>query len=178
MVTAPPPAPRSPGTGRPRSEGATGPWWRWLVFGLCFGLGYGLTQRLTRMGSAAAATGTVPSFSAQDSPGTRVGELQKRFGAEGKSLLGDLDHLAEERSQDRQRQEEESRKATQEQRNQERQDAAQREADRVRLEALNHGPDPAASPAEPILLPPQEPAPSQAPDPAATTAPGAAANPP
>jgi hypothetical protein len=46
------------------------------------------------------------------------------------------------------------------------------------LEALNHGPDPAASPAEPILLPPQEPAPSQAPDPAATTAPGAAANPP
>ena len=178
MVSAPPPAPRSPGTGRTRSERATGPWWRWLVFGLCFSLGYGLTQRLTRLGSPGAASGTVPSFSAQDSPGTRVGELQKRFGAEGQSLLGDLDHLAEQRSQDRQRQEEESRKATQEQRNQERQDAAQREADRVRLEALNHGPDPAASPAEPILLPPQEPAPSQAPDPAATTAPGAAANPP
>jgi len=178
MVSATPPAPRSPGTGRPRSEGAKGPWWRWLVFGLCFSLGYGLTQRLTRIGASSSSPGAVPSFSAQDTPGTHLGELQKRFGAEGHSLLGDLDHLGEERRQARQLQEEESRKATQEQQNQERQDAAQREADRVRLEALNHGPEPAAPTPEPILLPPQEPAPSQAPDPAATNPPASNANPP
>ena len=178
MVSATPPAPRSPGTGRPRTDGAKGPWWRWLVFGLCFSLGFGLTQRLSRMGSS-PAKGVIPSFSTQGPPGTRLGELQKRFGAEGHSLLGDLDRLAEERRQERQSQEEESRKATQEQRDQERQDAARREADRARLEALNNGPDPAAPTPEPILLPPQEPAPpSPAPDPAATTPPGAAANPP
>ena len=177
MVPARSQAPRSPGTGSLRPEGAKGPWWRWLVFGLCFSLGYGLTQRLSRLGSSSGKE-VIPSFSAQDTPGTRLGELQKRFGAEGQSLSGDLDRLAEKRRQERQSQEEESRKATQDQRNQERRDAARREADRARLEALNHGPDPAASSPEPILLPPQEPAASQAPDPAVTTAPGAAANPP
>jgi hypothetical protein len=107
-----------------------------------------------------------------------LGELQKRFGAEGQSLLGDLERLVEERSQEGQRQEEESRKATQEQLNQQRQDAAQREADRIRLEALNNSPDPAAPNPEPILLPPSTPDPSSAPEPAAITSPGAAANPP
>lgn len=164
MLSVPPQqASRSPGTGRPRSEAARGPWWRWLVFGLCFSLGYGLTQRLGRMGSSSAAKGEVPAFSAQESPGTRLGELQKRFGAEGKSLVGDLDRLVEERRQEGQRQEEESRKANQEQLNQERQDAAQRQADRIRLEALNNGPDPAAPNPEPILLPPPTPDPSSAP---------------
>ena len=177
MVSATPQAPRSPGTGRPRTEGAKGPWWRWLVFGLCFSLGFGLTQRLSRMGSS-PAKGGIPSFSAQDPPGTRLGELQKRFGAEGHSLLGNLERLAEERLQERQSQEEESRKAAQEQRDQERQDAARREADRARLEALNNGPDPAVPNAEPILLPPPTPDPSSDPEPAAITAPGAAAHPP
>ncbi len=164
MLSVPPQqASRSPGTGRPRSEAARGPWWRWLVFGLCFSLGYGLTQRLGRMGSSSAAKGEVPAFTAQESPGTRLGELQKRFGAEGKSLVGDLDRLVEERRQEGQRQEEESRKANQEQLNQERQDAAQRQADRIRLEALNNGPDPAAANPEPILLPPPTPDPSSAP---------------
>ena len=178
MLSVPPQAPRSPGTGRPRTEAARGPWWRWLVFGLCFSLGYGLTQRLGRVGSSSAAKGEVPAFAAQESPGTRLGELQKRFGAEGQSLVGDLDRLVEERRQEGQRQEEESRKANQEQLNQERQDAAQRQADRIRLEALNKGPDPAAPNAEPILLPPPTPDPSSAPEPAAITSPGAAANPP
>ena len=178
MLSVPPQAPRSPGTGRPRTEAARGPWWRWLVFGLCFSLGYGLTQRLSRVGSSSAAKGEVPAFAAQESPGTRLGELQKRFGAEGQSLVGDLDRLVEERRQEGQRQEEESRKANQEQLNQERQDAAQRQADRIRLEALNKGPDPAAPNAEPIFLPPPTPDPSSAPEPAAITSPGAAANPP
>ncbi len=160
MLSVPPQqASRSPGTGRPRSEAARGPWWRWLVFGLCFSLGYGLTQRLGRMGSSSAAKGEVPAFAAQESPGTRLGELQKRFGAEGKSLVADLDRLLEERRQEGQRQEEESRKANQDQLNQEREDAAQRQADRIRLEALNNGPDPAAPNPEPILLPPPTPDP-------------------
>jgi hypothetical protein len=178
MLSVPPQAPRSPGSGRPRSEGSRGPWWRWLVFGLCFSLGYGLTQRLGRVGSSSAAKGEVPAFAAQESPGTRLGELQKRFGAEGKSLVGDLDRLVEERRQEGQRQEEESRRATQEQLNQQRQDADQRQTDRIRLEALNNGPDPAAPNPEPILLPPPTPDPSSAPEPAAITSPGAAANPP
>jgi hypothetical protein len=184
MLSATPPAPRSPGAGRPRTEGSKGPWWRWLVLGLCFSLGYGLTQRLGRMGSSSAAKGEVPSFAAQESPGTRLAELQKRFGAEGQSLLGDLDRLVEERRQEGQRQEEENRKATEEQLSQQRQDAAQRQADRIRLEAINQGPDPAAPNPEPILLPPPTPAPAQTPDPSSapvpveTTSPGAAANPP
>ena len=178
MLSVPPQAPRSPGTGRPRAEASRGPWWRWLVFGLCFSLGYGLTQRLGRMGSSSAAKGEVPAFAAQESPGTRLGELQKRFRTEGQPLVGDLDRLVEERRQESQRQEEESRKANQEQLNQDLQDAAQRQADRIRLEALNTGPDPAAPNPEPILLPPPTPDPSSAPEPAAITPPGAAANPP
>jgi hypothetical protein len=150
------------------------------VFGLCFSLGYGLTQRLGRLGSTSASKGEVPAFAAQESPGTRLGELQKRFGAEGKSLVGDLERLVEERRREGQRQEEEeeSRKATQEQLNQQRQDAEQRQADRIRLEALNNSPDPAAPNPEPFLLPPPTPDPSSAPEPAAITSPGAAANPP
>ena len=178
MQSVPPQAPRSPGTGRPRTEGSRGPWWRWLVFGLCFSLGYGLTQRLGRLGSTSASKGEAPAFAAQESPGTRLGELHKRFGAEGKSLVGDLERLVEERRQEAQRQEEESRKANQEQLNQERQDADQRQADRIRLEALNNDPDPAAPNPEPFLLPPPTPDPSVAPEPAAITSPGAAANPP
>jgi hypothetical protein len=178
MQSVPPQAPRSPGTGRPRTEGSRGPWWRWLVFGLCFSLGYGLTQRLGRLGSTSASKGEVPAFAAQESPGTRLGELQKRLGAEGKSLVGDLELLVEERRQEGQRQEEENRQATQEQLNQQRQDADQRQADRIRLEALNNGPDPAAPNPEPFLLPPPTPDPSSAPEPAAITSPGAAANPP
>jgi hypothetical protein len=127
---------------------------------------------------SSAAKGEVPAFAAQESPGTRWGELQKRFRAEGQPLVGDLDRLVEERRQEGQRQEEESRKANQEQLNQDLQDAAQRQADRIRLEALNNGPDPAASTPEPILLPPPTPDPSSAPEPAAITSPGAAANPP
>ena len=150
------------------------------MFGLCFSLGYGLTQRLGRLGSTSASKGEVPAFAAQESPGTRLGELQKRFGAEGKSLVGDLERLVEERRREGQRQEEEeeSRKATQEQLNQQRQDAEQRQADRIRLEALNNSPDPAAPNPEPFLLPPPTPDPSSAPEPAAITSPGAAANPP
>ena len=178
MLSVTPPAPRSPGTGRPRTKESRGPWWRWLVLGLCFSLGYGLTQRLGRLGTSSSAMGAVPSFDAQESPGTRLGELQKRFGADGHSLLGDLDRLLEERRQEGRLQEEESRKATQEQLDQQRQDAAQRQADRIRLEALNHGPDPATPNPEPILLPPPTPAPSPVPEPAQTTSPGAAANPP
>ncbi len=178
MLSVNPPAPRSPGTGRPRIEGSNGPWWRWLVLGLCFSLGYGLTQRLGRSGPPSAAMGAVPSFAAQESPGTRLAELQKRFGAEGHSLLGDLDQLVQERRQEAIRREEESRKAAQEQLNQQTKDAADSQAERIRLEALNHGPDPAAPNPEPILLPPPAPAPSAAPDAAATTSPGDVANPP
>ncbi len=178
MLSATPPAPRSPGTGRPRPDRSIRPWWRWLVFGLCFSFGYGLSQRLGRMGAPAAAT-AVPSFAAQAPPGTRLGELQKRFGAEAHSLLVDLDRLAQERRQEGQRQQEEGRNATQDQLTQQRLDDAQREADRVRLEALNNGPDPAPPNPEPILLPPPPEAdPSSVPSPAATTPPGAVANPP
>ncbi len=178
MLSVPPQASRSPGTGRPRTEASRGPWWRWLVFGLCFSLGYGLTQRLGRMGASSAMKGEVPAFAAQESPGTRLGELQKRFRAEGKPLVGDLDRLVEERRQQSQRQDEENRKANQEQLNQDLQDAAQRQADRIRLEALNKGPEPATPDPDPTVLPPPTPDPSSAPEPAAITPPGAAANPP
>lgn len=120
--------------------------------------------------------GPVPSFAAQDFPGIRLAELQRRFGADGNTLLGDLDRLAQERRQEGQRQEESSRQATEELLKQQRQDASQRESDRLRLEALNQAPDPASSNPEPSLLPPSEPAQSPAPVPAETTPPGAGTN--
>jgi len=130
------------------------------------------------MGASSATQGEVPAFAAQESPGTRLGELQKRFKAEGQPLVGDLDRLVEERRQQSQRQEEENRKANQEQQNQDLQDAAQRQEDRIRLEALNKGPEPATPDPDPTVLPPPTPDPSSAPEPAAITPPGAAANPP
>ena len=179
MVVTTPPSSRIPRASRLRTEGTRGAWWRWLVFGICFGLGYGLTQRLSHGGSSSGASGSVPSFAAQDAPGTRLSELQKRSGAQGHSLLGDLERLADERRQERQRQEDDRRQANLEQEKNEREDAARREADRVRLEALNHSPDPVVVAPEPILLPSQDSEPARISDPASTTtAPPAAANPP
>ena len=66
---------------------------RWrtpLVVGLCFGLGYGITNRLLALRwSGAVQLGQ--SFDVRPFPGTTLQSLRQKFGAEGQAIRGDLD---------------------------------------------------------------------------------------
>jgi len=67
-------------------------WRRPLLVGLCFGLGYGLTQRLLEL----RLPGFVQwgqSFDVREAPGTSLESLRLRFGSEGQELRGRLDLL-------------------------------------------------------------------------------------
>ena len=86
-----------------------------LLVGICFGLGYGLTQRLL----ALQLPGLVQlgqGFDVRPFPGTSLESLRQTFGAEGQAIRGDLDLMeleaenqaAEERA--RQQAEEEARR--------------------------------------------------------------------
>ncbi|MEB3235571.1 MAG: hypothetical protein VKM98_09095 [Cyanobacteriota bacterium] len=65
-------------------------WRRPLLVGVCFGLGYGLTQRLLDL----RLPGLVQwgqSFDVREAPGTSLESLRLRFGSEGQELRGRLD---------------------------------------------------------------------------------------
>lgn len=109
MATAPPP------TTRPRQarRAPTPPaprWRRWLLLGVLFGLGYGLTQRLleVRWGEGAPKA---PAFKPTSTPsGTTLEELRGQHGEKAKPLTADLEELArkqrEEKEKERKQEEE------------------------------------------------------------------------
>lgn len=86
------------------------PLWRGpLVVGLCFALGYGITQRLLALGLPALVQ-LGQGFDVRDFPGTSLESLRLRFGREGPPVQADLERQrleAEQRQADlvRQRQE-------------------------------------------------------------------------
>ena len=97
MVHASEPARRTP-TAPPRRL-----WRTPLVVGICFGLGYGITNRLLALQwSGFVQLGQ--NFDGRPFPGTTLESLRQKFGAEGQAIRGDLD-LIELEAQDRQAQE-------------------------------------------------------------------------
>lgn len=145
MAQPPTPAPTAP----PRRL-----WRTPLVVGICFGLGYGITNRLL----ALQWPGFVQlgqSFAVRPFPGTSLESLRQRFGAEGQEIRADLD-LIEQEAQTLKEEEQASLQAEQE---------------LQRLEA-------AEQPLEPALPAEREPAPAPAlPAAAAPVAPAAPAPP-
>ena len=75
---------------RPRS------WVGPLVVGVCFGLGYGLSQRLFNL-QVGELVHFGRNFDVQPFPGSSLESLRLRFGSSGEPLQADLDSLEQER---------------------------------------------------------------------------------
>lgn len=171
MATAPPPHTR-PRQVRQAAIASPPRWRRWLLLGLCFGLGYGLTQRLLDVRWGEGST-KAPSFKPKSPPeGTTLEELRRREGSQPKPLAADLEELS------RQQKEEKEKEAGAQREEAERQNAAREaekerlESDRRRLEEMDSSPEPTPQAVtEPSLeapvLPPPEPLPPE--EPAAPT---------
>jgi hypothetical protein len=143
----------------------------WLFVGACFGLGYGLTQRLMLINVSEAWKGE-QLFAVKSFPGTSLPVLRQRAGGGEQPLRADLDLLAQERRKSEEARELERREAEMKRREEEARERNQREAERARLDALQRqpAPEPAAvrepEPAPPIespLLTPPEPMPEPPP---------------
>jgi hypothetical protein len=132
-----------------------------LVVGICFGLGYGITNRLL----ALQWPGFVQlgqSFDVRPFPGTTLESLRQRFGAEGQAIRGDLD-LMELEAQNRKADEQARLQAEQEQKRlaapeQPLDAAAPAESAQVSDPAASAPPPPGA-PAAPALPAPTPPSP-------------------
>jgi hypothetical protein len=102
------PAPSAPGTSAaaraprpPLAPSTYRPWLGPLLVGLCFGLGYGLTDRLLRLNPS----GWVPlgqNFDHRPAPGTTLESLRQRSGETSVSVRGDLEALEEQAALERQ----------------------------------------------------------------------------
>lgn len=122
-------------------------WQLWLVLGLFFGLGYGLTQRLLGL-RVDGLLPNQPGYGFKEPPGTRLEELRKRSGdTPAAPIRADLDRLERETRARREAAEASRRKAEAEARS--REDQQQQE-----MESLN--PPAPAPPAAPDLPPAQE----------------------
>lgn len=120
-----------------------------LLVGICFGLGYGITNRLL----ALQWPGFVQlgqSFDVRPFPGTSLESLRQRFGAEGQAIRGDLD-LIELEAQTRKAEEQARLQAEQENK---RLEAPEQPLDAAPADEANApAPEPPAAPAAPLLPP-------------------------
>jgi len=165
MVPAPPAPPSgaaSPRQRRGAERAGTTSWsWPvWLLLGVCFGIGHGLTKRLLDLRPGEGLGGRQP-FGVQAFPGSGLDGLRKAHPSESRSLRADLDALEKERLKQKDSQELERRQADLERRDQEERERRERENERLRLEELQSPPQPAAdssldaAPPEPLeALPP------------------------
>jgi hypothetical protein len=129
---------------RPRS------WVGPLVVGVCFGLGYGLSQRLFNL-QVGELVHFGRNFDVQPFRGSSLESLRLRFGSDGESIRADLESLDQERLQA--------------------EEAAKAAADAKEASA---SPDAGLAPLEPVPGPVADQEPPSAPDlPAMPTAPSA-----
>jgi hypothetical protein len=163
MAKASPPPTTGPRTERIRA-GRQAPAWRsWLLLGLAFGLGYGLTFRLLGIHLGGGPEGR-QLFGAKAFPGTSLQTLRQRHGGETGSIRGDLEHLEQERLTKKAKEDSARRQAEMAEQDLLEAERAQRRAERARLEALQ-APEPTAplpkpgdAPiASPLLNPPDRP---------------------
>lgn len=153
------PAPSSPSAGprgsrSPRPRGGWS-WQTWLLVGLCFGLGYGLTQRLVRF-EAVGDPGGVQRFGVKPPPGTGLDSLRERSGARGQKLPADLERIEKEGQERREQAEIEKRQVDLAEKQRQEAERLQQEEDRTRLEALDRSPETEVAPPiqEPLAAPP------------------------
>ncbi|MEB3270811.1 MAG: hypothetical protein VKJ44_04055 [Synechococcus sp.] len=140
----------APGTG----------WKRWFLLGACFGLGYGVPQRLLNLDLNLRLT-SPERFSVQPFPGTELNSLRRRSGALSLPIRADLDRIELEQQQQREAAAIDQRRAEIEAR------------DREPAAPTEGGPQPLPPPTAPSAAPAAAPTPGGAtdpPEPAATTA--------
>lgn len=139
MATAPSPTTRSR---RPAQPDLAPPRWRrWLVLGLCFGLGHGMTQRLLALHWADDAS-RPPAFRATSpAEGTSLDELRRQHGESRQPLPADLDTLARQKREAQQKEEAAKREAAERQKAGLREEKDRLESERRRLEEFNRSPD-------------------------------------
>jgi hypothetical protein len=125
------------------------PWTVPLIAGLCFGLGYGVVQRLMKLELPQQGQ-LVESFRMKEFPGTTLESLRLKVGEQPRSIRGDLGALE---------QEEQQRKAETERRQREQELEAERQRERLA--------PPLSRELEPAPAPLPRPAPAPAPPPAA-----------
>jgi len=171
MATAPPPSTR------PRQARRAAPpprWRRWLLLGLFFGLGYGLTERLLEVRWGESST-KAPAFKPKSTPsGIPLGELRQQKGDNSTPLAADLEELARKQREDKEKQETLKQEETQRQNAAIEEEKKSLESDRRRLEELNSSPQPPTpEPTTPEVpqLPPPTPPPIEQPAPPAAQAP-------
>lgn len=152
-------------------------WIRWLLIGLCAGLGYGIAHRLLVFPFSTEGLGGHLRFGVKPVPGTSLEALRQRHGSKGEELRADLDKLVAERDRQREQAETERRRAELEERaaREEKPEASEppAAAEPDPLDPTSgQEPDPAldAPIASPLLSPP-EPPPSPAPEPGSPTTP-------
>jgi hypothetical protein len=132
----------------------------WLFVGACFGLGYGVTQRLLRLNPGSVWQGS-QLFGVKPFPGTSLGALRERFGNDAMEIRGDLDLLELERKRKEDERELAQREADLKRRQVEEEQRRQQEEERQRLEQIQResAPEPEApalAPIEsPLLSPPE-----------------------
>lgn len=139
MATAPSP------TNRPRRQ-ARPPrplprWRRWLLLGLLFGLGYGLTQRLLEVPWGEDSS-KPPAFRAKPpSGGLSLEELRKQQAGKDQPLPADLEALGRRKREEQQKQEAARREEAERQKAALQEEKNRLENDRRRLESFDSKPD-------------------------------------
>lgn len=143
-------------------------WKGWLLLGVCFGLGYGITHRLLSLRFEGGLSGH-QRFEVKAFPGTELDSLRRRFGDASMQIRGDLDLLELERQQKRDAAAIEQRRGEMEERERLRQEQApQAETQPIAAPAdpnadLPPLPQPPAPPAEPPVAAPPAAAPTTTP---------------
>jgi hypothetical protein len=134
-----------------------------LFVGACFGLGYGVTQRLLRLDTAIPWQGSQP-FGVKPFPGTALKGLRERYGDNPMEIRGDLDLLDQERQKEKEEKEATAREAELKRRELEEQERLRQEEERMRLEDQQRESEPPI-PEPPAVDPIEAPTPQPAPQP-------------
>lgn len=101
------PASSAPPAGRSPSFSAR----QWLILGVCFGVGYGIADRLVNL-QLTPTWSTEQRFEVRSFPGTELQTLRRQSGDSAISIRADLDRIETERQQKREAAELEKRRAS------------------------------------------------------------------
>jgi len=134
----------------------------WRALGLCFGLGYGIADRLIRSQGDGDVTAGHQNFGVQAFPGEPLEAIRRRHGGTPRDVWFDFESLEQEKRNQLDQADADQQRAELEERQRANDRQAQEEAERARLKALD-GPSPsppAAGGTTPPESPPQPAAPN------------------
>jgi hypothetical protein len=176
-----PMAPAPSSTNRPRRQARLAPptprWRRWLLLGLLFGLGYGLTQRFLDLRWEEDGSRPPAFRSKATSGGTTLEELRRRHGNQARPLTADLEALAREKQEEQKKKEAARREEAARLKAAKEEEKTSLDSERRRLEEINRPPEPEApepsrqpdallsTPPTPELPPPEPSTPEPTPQP-------------